>query len=389
MGSWNKTCGLSNLHIHAGQPVYVFILEENVNKGDFCYSSCLYLPCLVPFTSVYDDYGGGEKSSGIGLPYLLDGLRKNLVELEVGANSYHDVAVKRDEFDINMFFESCHEDRLQVSSRRGNRPVKFTMMRKDVVDEVLNRFSLYNYQDSKSYTYYDCLKQIEAVAEKIEKAFNDRNNGYGPTWVVSAKFPELHKIKYILDWSGSLFTEQLLSGLFSGNRTASSLNVDDIVFSIATAESLSQEERLCNLKEFLSDCLKGIVLDTFMDKTRKLWTPGGHEGSQNTDLDGHKILLSVVQDVVRTEEENIEKEEWPPYNHKPLLNLATPCNHFEVRMSDELAQEFHEIQEITGLNAAEVFRRAISLYKLAKEAIKNGEQVILRSEERERWLTSI
>ncbi len=367
----------------------MFILEENVNKDNFCYSSCLYTPCLVPFTSVYDDYGGGENSSGISLPYLLDGLRKNLVELEVGANSYHDIAVKRDEFDIDKFFESCHEDRLQVSSHRGNRPVKFTMMRKDVVDGVLNRFSLYNYQDSKSYTYHDCLKQIEAIAEKIERAFNDRNNGYGPTWVFSAKFPELHKIKYILDWSGSLFTEQLLSGLFSGNRTASSLNVDDIVFSIATAESLSQEERLCNLKEFLSDCLKGIILDTFMDKTRKLWTPGGHEGSQNTDLDGHKILLSVVQDVVRTEEDNIEKEEWPLYDQESLLSPTTPCNHFEVRMSDELAQEFHEIQEITGLNAAEVFRRAIGLYKIAKEAVKDGEQVILRSDERERWLTSI
>jgi hypothetical protein len=58
-------------------------------------------------------------------------------------------------------------------------------------------------------------------------------------------------------------------------------------------------------------------------------------------------------------------------------------------MSVELAQEFHEIQEITGLNAAEVFRRAIAIYKIAKEAVKNGEQVILRSEERERWLTSI
>jgi hypothetical protein len=342
----------------------------------------------VPFTSVYDDYGGGEKSSGIGLPYLLDGLRKNLVELEVGANSYHDVAVKRDEFDIDKFFESCHEDRLQVSSRRGNRPVKFTMMRKDVVDEVLNRFSLYNYQDSKSYTYRECIGALDQVAEKIDGAFNDRNNGYGPTWVVSTQFPELLKVRYVLSCTGS-FTEELLNGLFSGNRTASSLNVDNIVFSIATSGGLSQEERLCNLKEFLSDCLKGIILDTFMDKTRKLWTPGGHEGSQNIDLDGHKILLSIVQDVVRTEEDKTEKEEWLPYNHKPLLNLATPCNHFEVRMSDELAQEFHEIQEMSGLSGAEVFRRAIGLYKIAKEAVKDGEQVILRSEERERSLTSL
>ena len=388
MGCWNKTCGLSGLHIHAGQPVYVFVLEENVNKDNFCYSSCLYTPCLVPFTSEYDDYGGGEKSSGIGLPYLLDGLRKNLVELEVGANSYHDIAVKRDEFDIDKFFESCHEDRLQVSSRRGNRPVKFTMMRKDVVDGVLNRFSLYNYRDSRSYTYRECLEQLGAVAEKIVRSFSDADNEFGLNWALSTQYPDLHKVRYVLSCTGS-FTEELLNGLFSGNRTASSINVDGIVFSLATAKNLGPEERLSNLKEFLSDCLKGIILDTFMDRTRKLWTPGGHEGSQNIDLDGHKVLLSVVQDVVRTEEDKTEREEWPLYDQESLPSPTTPCNHFEVRMSDELAQEFQEIQEMTGLSASEVFRRAIAIYKIAKEAVKNGEQVILRAKDRERWLTSI
>ena len=34
MGSWNKTCGISNLHIYAGTPVYVFVLQENPNKTD-------------------------------------------------------------------------------------------------------------------------------------------------------------------------------------------------------------------------------------------------------------------------------------------------------------------------------------------------------------------
>ena len=33
MGSWNKTCGLSNLHIRAGDPVYVFVLEKDSEKA--------------------------------------------------------------------------------------------------------------------------------------------------------------------------------------------------------------------------------------------------------------------------------------------------------------------------------------------------------------------
>ncbi len=58
-------------------------------------------------------------------------------------------------------------------------------------------------------------------------------------------------------------------------------------------------------------------------------------------------------------------------------------------MSDELVKEFEDIQQETGLNGAEVFRRAIALYRIAKKASKDGEQVILRAKDRERELVSI
>lgn len=67
----------------------------------------------------------------------------------------------------------------------------------------------------------------------------------------------------------------------------------------------------------------------------------------------------------------------------------TPRDRFDVRMSEELAREFDDIQKTTGLNGAEVFRRAIALYKIAKKASTDGEQVILRSKDRERELVSI
>lgn len=70
----------------------------------------------------------------------------------------------------------------------------------------------------------------------------------------------------------------------------------------------------------------------------------------------------------------------------PMSNLV---NRFDVRMSDEFAQEFDEIQKETEMSGAEVFRRAIALYKIAKRASRDGEQVILRSKDRERELVSI
>lgn len=43
MGCWNKTCGLSKLHVYAGDPVYVFVLEQNLNH-DRCYATAFWSP---------------------------------------------------------------------------------------------------------------------------------------------------------------------------------------------------------------------------------------------------------------------------------------------------------------------------------------------------------
>lgn len=76
MGCWYKTCGLSNLHIPAGTPVYVFVLERRGNGiSDACYSTSMFAPLLLPFESEYNDYGGGENSKGVGFPYIMQALK--------------------------------------------------------------------------------------------------------------------------------------------------------------------------------------------------------------------------------------------------------------------------------------------------------------------------
>ena len=97
MGCWNKTCGLSKLHIYAGDPVYVFVIEQNLDH-DRCYSTAFWSPILAPFESVYNDYGGGENSGGVWFQHIMDGVRAKLIEQEVGENEYHDIAVKREGF---------------------------------------------------------------------------------------------------------------------------------------------------------------------------------------------------------------------------------------------------------------------------------------------------
>lgn len=121
MGCWNGTCGLTNLPIVHGDEMYVFPIVESY-RNSFCYSTALYRPSVLPFRAEYDDYGSGEKCGGVGLELLMEGIKHNLVEMEVGENQYHDIAVKREGFNVDTFFEVCHKKRLRFQNPMRHYP---------------------------------------------------------------------------------------------------------------------------------------------------------------------------------------------------------------------------------------------------------------------------
>ena len=57
MGSWNETCGLSNLPIRCGDDDAVFVIMGKA-VGDGVYSTSFYKPISLPIFGEYADYGG-------------------------------------------------------------------------------------------------------------------------------------------------------------------------------------------------------------------------------------------------------------------------------------------------------------------------------------------
>jgi predicted DNA-binding protein len=51
---------------------------------------------------------------------------------------------------------------------------------------------------------------------------------------------------------------------------------------------------------------------------------------------------------------------------------------FDIRMSPELAEQLDSISTSTGLTRAEIFRRAVALYKRAKEVERSDGHVLLK-----------
>ncbi|HET8686081.1 MAG TPA: hypothetical protein VFM18_05375, partial [Methanosarcina sp.] len=230
MGCWNKTCGLSNLPIFAGDHVYVFVLEKNTNQKERCYSTAFWRPVLLPFNSVYDDYGGGEDSYGPGFPVIMNYLKNIIVEMEQGDNEYHDIPVNKENFGEKMFFEAVHEGRLFLNRLYGDTPVDYVMFRKDIVDFILdtNVVQLYvgdskgnkgwnnNYIDVK---FDDIIADVDKYLDRIFK-FVDESKATDLNWELKKYFIR-HELKLWNNENSTLIDEFIsvdnhrMSGIFN------------------------------------------------------------------------------------------------------------------------------------------------------------------------------
>ena len=66
MGSWNGTCGMSQLPIHSGDKVKLILLKKHPFNQDsmigngFCNSDDLFRPLYIPLEGTYNSYGSIE-----------------------------------------------------------------------------------------------------------------------------------------------------------------------------------------------------------------------------------------------------------------------------------------------------------------------------------------
>lgn len=314
MGCWNKTCGLSNLHITAGDDVYVFVLEESTDKTDRCYSTAFWRPLILPFSSKYNDYGGGEDSGGPGFQLIMDGIATQLVEMEVGKNEYHDIAVKSEGFGEEQFFETVHEGRLLTSYRHlgTETVVDFVMMRKDVVDHILENRVIEQYVGEgkgtsgygNSYVHYkfeDILKDMPEFLDEIIKLTTPlTGDGADALNRMTARFL-MRGFSGVFDYEHP--NKVAKWGRSDDYRFSRIVDVPDTIIEMITAGKSTDAELL------LIDYLKGQYINSFMESTRKNWAPGGHEGSQSQEVDEYRLLISAMTTVL-----DAEKAEWDAEN---------------------------------------------------------------------------
>lgn len=303
MGCWNKTCGLTNLHICAGTPVYVFVLEKNPDPSERCYSSAFWMPVLFHFESEYNDYGGGTNSSS-DINFILQGIRKRLVEVEQGPNQYHDIAVKRDSFNEELFFESVQENRLKVQSYNNDVDVDFVMLRKDAVNEILENWEQEQYIGGtnpetayRKFKYADVIAEIPDVINRLDSKLSANSN---------ERLNSLTRSMFTMDGLPGLYEYQektlIQMYLQSGHRNSNLVNVAEIVVNLIDQNDYAQ------VAHVIENHVRGAFINNFFECTRKNWHPGGHEGSQSNDHSGYRVLCQAITTAL--DKEVKEQEEW-------------------------------------------------------------------------------
>jgi len=148
MGCWNHTCAVTNLPIFAGDEVEVILLKSAMSPSDyasFCHLGSYYTPLPLTFHGTYNDYGAVEDCEGVALDTLINRLREVLVEFDVGENQYHDIEVKKEDFDVDYLFTIDHESRFYIDNgiRMFDSPktlrVKHIVVRKEVYDAIVEK----------------------------------------------------------------------------------------------------------------------------------------------------------------------------------------------------------------------------------------------------------
>ncbi len=319
MGCWNKTCGLSNLHIRAGEQVYVFPIVSNGNASDRCYSTAFWSPVMIPFLSEYNDYGGGENSHK-NIEYTLKGLREHMVEMELGENQYHDIEVKKDKMDEELFFEAVHESRLFVGDRAfgGQRMVDFVMIKASVVDHICENLVLEQYVgDGKgthgygnnyiNYNWDTIVADSHEVLDRICGILTGETDDPEIKELTDGLPPKL-MLKYGLRNLDTLFDYRHPNKAAAYLRGIEDYRMSRLVRPMEEIGNLITEGKKEEAHALLIDVLRAAFINSFMECSRRNWMPMGHEGSQGQEHAQYRVLCSAI--TAELDKEVAEQAEW-------------------------------------------------------------------------------
>jgi hypothetical protein len=279
MGCWNGTCAISKLPIIHGDRVLCWFIntplygsvEANLSAKNFCYPNDRYELLGVPFRAQYNDYGGFEDVVEEDMPIIdmiIAEMRESLVEIPLGENECHDIAVTKDSLDLELIQEAMHEGRLMIKGWGDEaRSVGLMMIHEHLFEEMIANFQWDDYADvdgqfKRFKAKFDVQKKMAEIASAID-ADNRTRFGFGN---MTRRY--MDKITF-----------------------ASSINMEFADKGVPTNHPLYQQ--------FILGLVYNNILDHLFHRLRMSYGPQCGAGSQDQEYEVYECLMDAMKSTIK------------------------------------------------------------------------------------------
>lgn len=315
MGSWNHTCMISRMPVHAGEEVVSIFLAQRKDMDDShrCYVHALYDPLPFLIYGKYNDYGAVEDFSGPQDDVVVNWFKNNVTEMEQGDNQHHDVEVKRENLTLDSIYEIDHEGRLFVEHdtyrKQGiQRPLDHIVIKKSLFNRILDHTLMDAYQSTgyHLYKFKDLLHNIDGATRWL-KEFWEPDVDLDDDTISPALRRALLRRSMMSD-----DVERLAHATWHNTdvppqcaylrRTEYHGLKDPFVDEFKKADF----ERA---KMLLIERLKFSWLEAWLSVARHWWQVPGNTGGQEDHFEHHEMLATFMLDEIKRRKSYYEEDE--------------------------------------------------------------------------------
>lgn len=261
MGSWNGTCGLSNLPIQEGDKILLFVLAPTKSHrdlgGGFSYPTGRYTPIGLPIHGEYNDYGGIEHITKNG-DVMFDFLTKQ------GQYQW------QPKEDVELVPANIEELLNDVIERGNCANYDFMLIREDILDGL-------KAQNVAAFAAY--APQFPAFTDvytsEVKRVKAEEGADYKP--MLHNRFAEMdiqEKLEY-----NNVFANVLMGHDF---------------YSLKPFIRMTQASPETTIHDSIIDVL---YMDDVLSSLRKFWSVQSGAGNGNNEHDAHMALCQTMQDV--------------------------------------------------------------------------------------------
>lgn len=295
MGSWNETCGITQLPINYGNKVRLFVLVSQGEarrtwSGGMSYANEIWSPIGQPIQGTYNDYGCIENIVyNQNAKQLLAKLKENWVPFK---DKYEEVpSIEKMTLEQALYFI---ERELAKYNHLGEKTLGLFF----VLEEVYQAMLSYNPIET------EYLAQHHFEYKPYHEVINNQVKNWYTKLLVQYQ-EDLKHIKNKKDKSIIEFKLNMDDVLFWDYRDLNRHDFKKVMIDLVKKQLPWESPKV---KKLVDPLIESIKFGHAMQVARKFWHPQSGKGSQQNELDIYQILNKTTEQIIKMRQDESSEE---------------------------------------------------------------------------------